>query len=191
MIEHLHELTMAQFIDLTCGDTSVLLSKREVVSPAKVSKVVKDIVFEYRRIADEAGAKSYLSMMNDMVKAKAAVILFQMCQNLVALGEHERVREVMSQYGIKAGKMSEQRVAAEVKSRLERAKSNVAKLEKDKEGSEVELSEMRASFDNQTAALMAYFKFQIDVSTIKAPLYAHLVARYNREIKAQLSLMKK
>ncbi|MCM1454328.1 MAG: hypothetical protein NC193_07340 [bacterium] len=191
MIEHLHELTMAQFIDLTCGDTSVLLSKREVVSPAKVSKVVKDIVFEYRRIADEAGAKSYLSMMSDMVKAKAAVILFQMCHNLVALGEHDKAREVMSQYGIRAGKMSDQRVAAEVKSRLERARNNVARLEKDNEKSAVGLSEMRASFDNQTAALMAYFKFQIDVSTIKAPLFAHLVARYNREIKAQLSMMKK
>ncbi|MCM1337703.1 MAG: hypothetical protein NC187_08275 [Candidatus Amulumruptor caecigallinarius] len=182
---------MAQFIDLTCGDTSVLLSKREVVSPAKVSKVVKDIVFEYRRIADEAGAKSYLSMMSDMVKAKAAVILFQMCHNLVALGEHDKAREVMSQYGIRAGKMSDQRVAAEVKSRLERARNNVARLEKDNEKSAVGLSEMRASFDNQTAALMAYFKFQIDVSTIKAPLFAHLVARYNREIKAQLSMMKK
>lgn len=191
MIEHLNELTMAQFIDLSCGDTSVLLTKREVVSPAKVSKTVRNIVFEYRTITDEAGAKSYISFTKDLIKAKSSVILFTMCHNLVNIGEHDRAREVMNVYGINASSMSDQRVTAEVTSRLERAKSTVAKLEKDNETANIELSEMRSSFDTQTAALMAYFKFQIDISTMRAPLYAHLVARYNREVKAQLSAMKK
>lgn len=191
MIEHLNELTMAQFIDLSCGDTSVLLTKREVVSPAKVSKVVRNIVFEYRTITDEASAKSYISFTKDLIKAKTSVILFTMCHNLVNIGELDRAREVMNVYGINASSMSDQRVTAEVTSRLERAKSTVAKLEKDNETANIELSEMRSSFDTQTAALMAYFKFQIDISTMRAPLYAHLVARYNREVKAQLSAMKK
>ena len=191
MIKHLQELTMAQFVDLSCGDTSVLLSKKEIVSPEKVAKAVKNIIFEYRSIADEASAKSYLTFTKDLIKAKATVILFKMCHNLVTINEHDRAREVMIVYGINASSMSDQRVTAEVTSRLERAKSTVAKLEKDNETANIELSEMRSSFDTQTAALMAYFKFQIDISTMRAPLYAHLVARYNREVKAQLSAMKK
>lgn len=191
MIEHLRELTMAQYIDLACGDTSVLFTKREVVSPAKVSKVVRDIVFEYRTITNEAGAKSYISFTKDLIKAKSTTVLFTMCYNLVKIGEHERAREVMNVYGINASSMSDQRVTAEVTSRLERAKSTVAKLEKDKKTENIELSEMRSSFDTQTAALMAYFKFQIDISTMRASLYARLVARFNREAKAHLSVMNK
>lgn len=191
MITRLSELSMAQFIDLSCGDTSVLLKKHSVVSPSKLKEAMMHIVFEYRCIVDEAGAKSYLTFSNNLVKAKMSVTLFKMCHNLIVIGELERVREVMNVYGINASSMSDQRVTAEVKSRLERAKSTVVKLEKETETANIELSELRSSFDAQTAALMAYFKFQIDISTIKASLYAHLVARYNREVKAQLSAMKK
>lgn len=187
----LEELTAAQFIDLACGDTSVLLTKHEVASTAKVADAVKSIIFEYRTIADEAGAKSYLAFSSELLRAKLSMLLFKMCHNLVMLGEHDSAREVMNVYGIKASKMSDQRVAAEVTSRLKRAKSTVDKLEKEIGTANAELSEVRSSFDAQTAALMAYFKFQIDVSTIKAPLYAHLVARHNREVKAQLAVMKK
>ena len=54
-----------------------------------------------------------------------------------------------------------------------------------------EREKIRAQFDAQTAAIMAHFKFQIDPATIKATLYANLVARHNREIKAQMAALKK
>lgn len=38
---------------------------------------------------------------------------------------------------------------------------------------------------------MAHFKFQIDPATIKATLYANLVARHNREIKALMAALRK
>ena len=43
----------------------------------------------------------------------------------------------------------------------------------------------------QSEIQMAHFKFQIDVSNMKATLYAHLVARFNREIKAHVEAFKK
>ena len=87
--------------------------------------------------------------------------------------------------------MSDQRINAEVTSRLERAKRIVAKVEIKEPTKESDVSIIRKSFDEQTAALMAHFKFQIDISTMKANLYAHLVSRFNREIKAQQAAMKK
>jgi len=191
MITKLEQLTMSQFIDLACGDTSVLLYKHEIVSPAKVAESVRNIIYEYRCIVDKASAKSYLSECHELIKANAGVVLFKMCQNLVAIREFGRVREIMDEYGINAGSMSDQRVKAEVKSRLERAKSMVEKLSKESEESKHDMSEIRASFDEQTAALMAHYKFQIDTSTMRATLYAQLVARCNREVKAQMAAMKK
>ncbi len=114
-----------------------------------------------------------------------------MCQNLINLNEHARAREVLIEYGINAQNMKDQRVAAEVKSRLERAKSTIEKIENENRKDKSETINIRREFDSQTAAMMAYFKFQIDTSSMRASVYAHLVARHNREIKAQLAALKK
>lgn len=191
MIEKLEQLTVAQFVDLICGDTAVLLDKHEVAVPARLTDAVRNIVLEYRMIADEAGAKAYLSFAEELVKAKVEVAIYTICSNLVKLGEHGRVRWVMIEHGINAESMTDQRVTAEVKSRLERAKNSIEKLEKEAESEVEKRGDIRTEFDAQTAQLMAYYKFQIDTTTMKATVYAHLVARHNREIRAQLDAMKK
>ncbi len=191
MIEKLEQLTVAQFVDLICGDTTVLLGKREIVAPAKLTECARNILLEYRMIADESGAKAYLSCAGEMLKAKIEVAVYTICSNLVKLGEHGRAREVMIENGINADSMTDQRVTAEVKSRLQRARNSVEKLGKEAESEVERLSDVRTEFDAQTAQLMAYYKFQIDTATMKATIYAHLVARHNREIKARLAAMKK
>ena len=184
MIERLEQLTVGQFVDLVCGDTSVLIGKREVVNEAVLVVAMRNIVFEYKEIVDKAGVSSYLSTIEELIKAKMSVVVFQMCRNLVSLNEHDRAREVLIEYGINANSMNDQRVTAEIKSRLERAKSTI---EKDKPGS----INFRRVFDTQTAMLMAHFKFQIDTSTMKATVYAHLVDQHNREVKAMRAALKK
>lgn len=191
MIEHIEHLTMAQFIDLACGDTGVLLSKREFVPRKKAEKAARDIIYEYRLIADSVGARQYLAQKEKEAKARITFSVFTICNNLVAGGEYSRVREIMTEYGVSTISMSDQRVAAEVKSRLERARRSIAEIEKAKDTTDIDLSELRASFDEQTASLMAHFKFQIDTTSMKAALYARLVARQGRELKAQMEVMKK
>ncbi len=187
MKKKLEELTVNQFIDLACGDMNVLIGKHEVVSDSRLAETARDIVLEYKGIVDPAGIKSYLSSAEDLVKAKISVVIFKMCRNLIDLNEHDSVREVLIEYGINAASMNDKRVAAEVKSRLERARSTVRKIEDENSRDESEKFDIRREFDAQTAALMAHFKFQIDTSSMKASIYAQLIARHNREIKAQIA----
>ena len=189
MKEKLGELTIGQFIDLVCGDTSVLAGKHEIVSESKTAIAMRNIVFEYKEIADQSGARTYLMTVEELIKAKISSVLFTMCNNLVNLREHDRAREVLNVYGINANSMSDQRVTAEIKSRLERAKSTVTRIENESHTDNSDVTDIRRMFDEQTASLMAYFKFQIDTSSMKATVYAHLVARHNREIKAKLAAM--
>lgn len=191
MIEKLEQLTIGQFIDLVCGDISIISGKHEVLSEAKMAITLRNIIFEYKEIADQPGTQGYLAKIDELIKAKILSVMFSMCLNLVKLGEHGRVREVMNVYGINTDSMSNQRVAAEIKSRLERAKNTVARIEADSQTDKKDIVVIRRSFDEQTASMMAYFKFQIDTATMKATVYAHLVARYNREIKAQIEAMRK
>lgn len=191
MIERLEQLTVGQFVDLVCGDTSVLTSKREVANEAALIVAMRNIVFEYKEIVDKAGISSYLSTVEELVKAKMSIVVFQMCQNLVLLNEHDRAREVLVEYGINANSMNDQRVTAEIKSRLERAKSTIERIENESKNDKPGSINIRRIFDTQTAMLMAHFKFQIDTSTMKATVYAHLVDQHNREVKAMRAAFNK
>lgn len=190
MITKLEELTTAQFIDILCGNTDILHSKIEIVSKPKLSEVIHSIVFEYRSIVDESGTKGFISRMGRLTKAKAMIVVFKMCHNLMELKQSNQVREIMNECGIMTTTMSDSRLMTEVTSRLERVKKEVVKLE-EKDDDPPEVTDIRKSFDEQTAALMAHYKFQIDTSTMRATLYAHFVARFNREIKAQMEALKK
>lgn len=187
----LEQLTIGQFVDLVSGDVSVLSAPHEVVNETKALVATRNIIIEYKEIADPASVKGYLSDVEDLLKAKVDVIIFTMCHNLVAMGEHDRAREVLLEYGINADSMNKQRISAEVESRMARAKAAVEKIESEKDDKTPEQSDLRREFDYMTASLMSYFKFQIDTSTMKATLYAHLIARHNREIKAQMAALKK
>ncbi len=192
MITRLDQLTMAQFIDLSCGKTEILISECEKGNKlsSEIPKVMGRILYEYCCIADKAGAKRYLAEAKRRIKTEGEAKLLTMCNNLVGLGLYDEVRIILAEYGIKVESMSDQRVAAEVSSRLERARRAVEKIRTEEDLAPDEQA-IRKSFDGQTATLMAHFKFQIDTSTMKATIYAHLVDRYNREVEAQISAMKR
>lgn len=187
----LEELTAAQFIDLASGDTSVLHKKAELADAAALSKATSRIFFEYRQIIDEAGTRAYLERMGDSAKANAKLTLLRMCRNLMELGQYNRMREILEECGVDCGGMPGRRLAAEVLSRLARAMREAERVKEEAATDSHGITDIRKSFDEQTAAMMAHFKFQIDTSTMKATLYAHLVSRFNREIKAQLEALKK
>lgn len=187
MIETLDKLTVSQFVDLVCGDTSVLLKKGEKVTKERIEQVTRDIIYQYREIADSNEAKSFLADSEDMVKARILCSILSICNNLVAMKKFELVKDILEECDINAGAMSNERIEAEVYSRLERARLELEKLRNRDDNARKGSEDPRKDFDAQTAALMAYFKFQIDPSTMKATLYAHLIDRFNREIKAQKS----
>jgi hypothetical protein len=87
--------------------------------------------------------------------------------------------------------MPDKRLANEVESRLGKARTLLAQAKKEKGDVDITPDVIRTRFDEQSAALMAYYKFQIDTDTIKATVYAHLVARYHKEMKAKIAAMKR
>lgn len=191
MKENLEQLTLSQFVDLVCGDTSVLLGSHEVGNPNKLAVATRNIVLEYRAIADPGGTGSYFKHVEDWIKAKMNVIIFTMCNNLVSLKQYGRAREVLEDYGLPASGWSDGRVDGTIQAKLAQSQRDLEELEAENEKVMAEREKIRQQFDAQTASLMAHFKFQIDPATIKATLYANLVARHNREIKAQMAAMKR
>lgn len=191
MKEKLQQLTLSQFIDLICGNTAVLLDEHEAENDDKLAIVTRNIVLEFRSIADPGGAATYLKHSEDWIKAKINVIIFTMCDNLVSLGQYGGAREILMEYGLNASGWTDGRISGTIRAKREQWQRELNAIEAEAQKALEERENIRAQFDTQVASIMAHFKFQIDPATIKAPLYANLVARYNREVKAQIAAMKK
>lgn len=191
MIEKLEELTVDQFIDLVCGKVNVILGKHEVCSPEKISIAARNIVIEYRNIADPGDVAGFIRNIEEWIKARMGVILWTMANNLLMFKDYEKIKAVLEIYGLPSSSWNEKRIDGEIKSRLSKSQRTLEELEEERDKQGEETDKIRSRFDAQTAALMAHFKFQIDTSTMRAPIYAHLVARHNEEIKAMKKAMSK
>lgn len=189
----LEELNVDQFVSLLDGDGSVLLNPNESVGQDTLTKTMRNIIFEYKEIADKAGFRSYLREKEDILKTRISIKIFTCCDNLLKLNEYEAVRDILKECGIRISSNKEERLRAEVKSRLNRALNTLKKIDEELRLKAADSKDVniRHEFDGQTASLMAHYKFQIDTSTMKATIYAQLLARYQRELKAQLAAMKK
>ena len=193
MIKSLSKLTMRKYIELVCGDTSVLCGPHEIVPEAKLQKTRMRLIFDYARLSDDAGSKIFISDHAAKVKAKAELVMFQCLNNALALGAIDDVRGVLREYGI-IRTMDDTQVAAEVTRLMKRAKTNVKRYEsenKDSDGSEPTPDEIRTQFDRQAASLMTYFKFQIDLDTITASQFACMIDQAHKQIKAQMAALSK
>ena len=193
MKERLSQLTMREYIELMCGDDSILLEGENNVTPQQLSIIKRNIIFEYKQIADPPGIMSYLSDEDNKKKTTIEVLLFQMCDTLIRMKAFDESRDILNSYGLRTATMSENKLRETVKSRLNRAlsmqKRQISKRDEDSEN--LSPDDMRKVFDKQTTHLMTYFKFQINVSEIGATIYANMVSQYTREIKEKMALLKK
>lgn len=184
MKTRLDQLTTSEFIDLVCGNKDVLLGKHEVPNQNKVTIAMRNIVLEYRSIADPGGNATYIQRVENIIRARLGVAVYSMCQNLVTLYQFEKAREVLIAADAPAETWDEKRIKSEVHIRLQKAKRAFEEIDDDKDSDDENKEDIRNAFNAMIAAMMAHFKFQIDVATMMAPVFAHLVARYHEELKA-------
>lgn len=190
MKTRLDQLTTAEFIDLVCGNRDVLLGKHEMANLYKQTIALRNIVMEYRAIADPGGNATYLQRVDAIIKSRLAVTVYSMCQNLVLLEQFERVREVLIAAGLPAEEWNDKRIKSEVHIHLQKGKRAVEDIDDGEDEGETGSENIRNAFHGMIAAMMAHFKFQIDIATMIASVFAHLVSRYHTEIKAMKKAMK-
>ncbi len=136
MIEKLEELTMARFIDLVAGDTSVLMADGDVPELQK-SIAARNILFEYREIVDPAGMRSYLMETEELLKARITIQILTICENIIALDFADEARAILGEIGIQTGKLGADRINAVIKSRLGRARATISDIEKARQARKV------------------------------------------------------
>lgn len=178
-MKKLSELTMDEYIRILDGDTRLLRC-----SVDERSKAIGELQYEFNNIASPKDTRLALAEAGDRAKLKTTVLLLSICKMLCACGAVGEVKGLLSELGINAQPLSVQAVDAVVTERLKRANDELRR------GNE-EHKSARSVYEKLTATLMSHFKFQIDLRSISASLYANLIAQCENEVKALMSAMKK
>ena len=86
MIENISEISLKNFIELLCGNYSVLLQGEELPS-SDLKKKASDLIYDYRKIVNPSGVESYLMDREEEVKIKSRLLALRMCKALLSLGD--------------------------------------------------------------------------------------------------------
>ena len=185
MKEKLRELTLAQFIDLECGDLDVLKDHREFVSPEKLAKARERISNEFQSIASPSSYKSMIVDREKKDKMRLKALFFGTLKALVDMDALTEVRSLLEQYGIPCVNFSDDRLRREVTQQL-----NAINFELKRQGldapkqPDVTPDEIRRSYEDMVADLMIINKMSLDMNTIPASVFASMVRKANEMAKA-------
>ena len=187
MKTRLNQLTMAAFIELHCGDCSVILENGENIPEEDLKKKATDLLFEYRNIVDPVGVKTTLLEHEEKLKENTKVVFFQVCKKLVSINAIDEVKELLGMYGINLTSATDETVARRVEQELNTAfntkERNDAARDNDEEDTLDTPDKIRASYDAEIASLMGFYKMSIDIHNISAAVYANLLIQAVKSIE--------
>lgn len=196
MKSRLDQITVAEFIELLCGHADILLNKNEEVGEAEVLHTAKEIVEKYKSIVDPSGSKAFVVRESRTSRRSIRIMFLRLCAAMLRLGAVEEVRGMLSEYGWDVdGRDAEylSRKCEKEFKRLEAEEKREEDKKKPEEESEDSKSEeaIRARFSSEVAFLITYYKTPINIREMTVDVYANIVARANREIKALNAKSKK
>lgn len=175
MKKRLDQFTMAQFIDIACGDYSSIGA-----DPDTSKQVANSLLEQYNNMADPVSAKTRLLEDERRYRSDARIKLYRIFLNLINVYDaYDEVRDIL--LIIKEDKIARRgkdSLKAKIEQMLRSEESQYERMENERKQSSpgtFSEDEFRASFDMQTARLMAHFKFSINIETVSASVYANLV----------------
>lgn len=174
MKERLDQFTMAQFIDIVCGDRSSIGAEDDKVA----ENVALSLITEYNSISDPIEAKARVVQGEHRARLSARLATAKICMNLInVFGAYDEVRHILDDCGYSVSSYSDERLKNKVGQIIRSVQADIDRANADKREEIIEnvTQDLRASYDTQTARLMAHFKMPIDHNTISASIYANLV----------------
>ena len=186
MIERLNQITLSDFIELSCGNYACLLSDCKSMSESTLKEIASKLLVEYRSIVNPSNMKAMVMDKEDMLKERAKLLRLRICQALVSLGFYDDVRQVLGQLNVDTRNMSDEQVISKIDYLLHSAifeqKRNEERRSEEHKGSKATPEQIRSSFDAEIAFLMTFFKMSIDSRVISAAVYANIVHQADVEI---------
>lgn len=186
MIERLNQISLSDFIDISCGEYLCLLSENESKSEEELKERAQKLIIDYRNITNSSGVKALILDKEDIMKERTRLLLLRICQTLIAVCSFDEVREVLMQMEVNAHNMDNEQLKSKLDYMLhiaifEQKRNEERRIEEHSE-KKATPEQIRSSFDSEIAFLMTYFKMNIDAHAVSAAVYANIVHQADVEI---------
>ncbi|MFT0491517.1 hypothetical protein ACMSDR_20660 [Bacteroides thetaiotaomicron] len=186
MIERLNQISLSDFIDISCGEYLCLLSENESKSEEELKERAQKLIIDYRNITNPSGVKALILDKEDIMKERTHLLLLRICQTLIAVCSFDEVREVLMQMEVNAHNMDNEQLKSKLDYMLHIAifeqKRNEERRVEEHSEKKATPKQIRSSFDSEIAFLMTYFKMNIDAHAVSAAVYANIVHQADVEI---------
>lgn len=189
MKSRLNELTLAEFIELLCGNYRVLMDNNDEVDNADIEARAHSLIGSYRFLADKAGMKAVLVTKEGAVKCKMKIFFLRICTMLVMQGAYDEVRSLLAMIDEDITEANNNSLQDRVDELLRYAIFEQHRSEETRNetanGNKPSSDDIRAYYDAEIAFIMTYIKMTIDMYTINAAVYANIVNQVNVDIMSK------
>ena len=114
MIERLNQISLSDFIDISCGEYLCLLSENESKSEEELKERASKLIIDYRNINNPSGVKALILDKEDIMKERTHLLLLRICQTLIAVCSFDEVREVLMQMEVNAHNMDNEQLKSKL-----------------------------------------------------------------------------
>lgn len=193
MKTRLDQLTLHDLIELSCGDSSVLLDKDE--TPAENVKLAcaQQIMSEYKELATPTQAKMDMIEAEEQQKLRMKEKCLHICLALISQERSDMAKDVLLELDVNENLLkSEKAIKSRCNAMLDEVKYEIKRLaelaEERGQKQQQTVTDIRKAWFGEIAFVMSTLKMSIDPATTNAAVYANLV-RQAVERNKQLAKM--
>lgn len=193
MKTRLDQLTLHDLIELSCGDSSVLLDKDETPTENVKLACAQQIMSEYKELATPTQAKMDMIEAEEQQKLRMKEKCLHICLALISQERSDMAKDVLLELDVNENLLkSEEAIKSRCNAMLDEVKYEIKRLaelaEERGQKKQQTVTEIRKAWFGEIAFVMSTLKMSIDPATTNAAVYANLV-RQAVERNKQLAKM--
>lgn len=180
MKTRLDQLTLHDIIELSCGDSSVLLDKDEALADNVKIACARQILSEYKELATPIQAKMDMIEAEEQQKLLMKEKCLNICLALISQQHSDMAKDVLLELDVNENLLkSEDAIRSRCNAMLDEVKYEINRLaelaEERGQKKQQTATEMRKSWFSEIAFVMSTLKMTIDPATTNAAVYANLI----------------
>ena len=180
MKTRLDQLTLRELIELSCGDSSVLLDKGETPSEQVKLECARQILSEYKELASPNQAKKDMIEAEELTKLRMKDKCLRICLALCIQERTDMARDVLLELDVKPTLIdNDEKVQPRCKAMLADVEYEIKRIEElneeDASKKVANPEDARKTWYSEIAFVMSMLKMSIDPASVNAAIYANLV----------------
>lgn len=180
MKTRLDQLTLRELIELSCGDSSVLLDKGETPSEQVKIACASQILAEYKELASPNQAKKDMIEAEELTKLRMKDKCLRICLALCTQERTDMARDVLLELDVNPNLIdTDEKVQPRCKAMLADVEYEIKRIEElneeDARKKVAKPEDARKTWYSEIAFVMSMLKMSIDPEVVNAAIYANLV----------------